>query len=119
MPGTTYLAGPMRKIPFFNFPAFYKAAGILMADGHFVLNPAEHDEKDLLLDPRKFPNGEFSDAGWSPERSRAFLRMALRWDFDAIWRSDTIALLPGWEKSEGAQAELAYAKLLGLDVLCL
>ncbi|MGB3485339.1 MAG: DUF4406 domain-containing protein [Mycobacterium sp.] len=38
-----YVAGPMRGIPEFNFPAFHAAAAKLRADGHHVFNPAERD----------------------------------------------------------------------------
>ena len=40
-----YLAGPMRGMPFFNFPAFKDAAAQLRAKGHYVFNPAERDEE--------------------------------------------------------------------------
>lgn len=117
MTGTTYLAGPMRKIASFNFPAFHDAAAKLRAQGHFVLNPAEHDEQDLGLNPLLFPNGEFSDAGWSNERIAHFMRQAFAWDMAAICRANTIALLPGWEKSEGVAVELGAARLLNLEII--
>lgn len=40
-----YVAGPMRGIPEFNFPAFNLAAKNLRADGHVVFNPAERDNE--------------------------------------------------------------------------
>jgi hypothetical protein len=38
-----YVAGPMRGIPEFNFPAFHDAAARLRNEGHVVFNPAERD----------------------------------------------------------------------------
>lgn len=38
-----YLAGPMRGIPEFNFPAFHAMACRLRAEGNVVFNPAEKD----------------------------------------------------------------------------
>lgn len=40
---TAYLAGPMRGIPEYNFPAFYAAAAALRAHGLNVWSPAEND----------------------------------------------------------------------------
>lgn len=38
-----YLAGPMRGVPHFNFPAFHAAAAELRARGYVVFSPAEAD----------------------------------------------------------------------------
>lgn len=107
----------MRGIAQFNFPAFDAAAAHLRTTGHFVLNPAEHDRHDLGLNPEDFPTGQFSDAGWSDERIAHFMRQAFAWDMAAICRANTIALLPGWEKSEGVAIELGAARLLNLEII--
>lgn len=114
-----YIAGKMRGVPQFGFPAFDAAEAMLRKQGHWVFNPAKHDRTALALNPEQFPNGEFSDAGWTAEQVTNFLRQAVSWDMSRICDSDAIALLPGWESSQGAMAELAVARLLGLGVIYL
>lgn len=97
-----YLAGPMRNFPRFNFDAFHEAAANLRRDGWRVTSPAEMDEQ-LGFDPDG-PLGDFD------------LQDAMRRDVQAICKVDSIILLPGWRKSEGAQIELTVAKALGLWV---
>lgn len=113
-----YLAGPMRGIPEFNFPAFYSAAKFLREHmGWEVFSPAEKDNEvhgeDFI---KQFKTGE--DASISNAESKGFsLRRAL--GDDTAWicaNADGVAMLPGWEKSRGAQAEVALAKALGLSL---
>ena len=112
-----YLAGPMRGIPNFNFPAFDYAAEKLRNAGFQVFSPAERD--------RRIHGTELEDNASGDEKEAAAkvgfsLRDAL--GADMAWISaeaDGIALLPGWEKSNGANAELALAKALGLTVIML
>lgn len=99
-----YVAGPMRGLPLFNFPAFDAAANRLRALGHDVVSPADLDR----------------EAGFDPATSvpdDAFLRQALARDLSAITTCDAIALLPGWHQSEGTKVEMSLAKLLRLAVL--
>lgn len=100
-----YLCGPMRGLPNFGFDRFDAAAARLRALGHEVFSPAELD--------RQAGFNETTD-----EPSPAFLREAMERDVIAICRfCDTIALLPGWEQSQGVKVELAVAKFLGLRVI--
>lgn len=101
-----YLSGPMRNLPYFNFPAFHRAAAKLRAEGLYVRNPAETD------------NGATLDPDGDESRSKGFCRRTalaneLRW---IALHADGIALLPGWRQSSGALAELALAEALGLEV---
>ena len=109
-----YLAGPMRGIPEFNFPAFFNAAAMLRAAGHSVFSPAERDHDTHGEAVWKGMSGDLGEAvqkGFS-------LREALRDDTHYIcMEAHAIALLPGWEKSKGATAERALAVALGLRVL--
>ena len=95
-----YLAGPMRGIPEFNFPAFHTAAAKLRADGHEVFNPAENDEKMAA-------RGE-----------EISIRNCLRIDLEWICReAEAVAFLPGWRNSLGATAEYATALAIGIPTI--
>jgi len=99
-----YLAGPMRGVHLFNFPAFFAAAMALREQGHDVLCPAERDMAQgfnpaLPIDDDENV-GVFS------------LAEAFEWDFNAIVKADAIVLLPDWRDSSGVQAELVLAHAL-------
>lgn len=111
-----YLAGPMRGIPEFNFPAFHKAAKVLRAMGHEVFNPAESDEE---VYGEGFASGNLTGNEEEAAAQKGFsLREALERDLTWITRhAEAIALLPGWEKSRGARAEYSTAEALGLSMI--
>lgn len=91
--GRLYLSGPMTGIEDFNFPAFNKQAAELRSVGFHVENPAEH--------------GVVEGAEWEDY---------LRHDIAKLATCEIIALMPGWEKSKGANLELDIAKRLGMKV---
>lgn len=95
-----YLAGPMRGIPLWNFPAFDAAAKELRAAGHYVISPAELD-REIGLDEHDYPN-------W-PEWFR--IEDAMKRDFAQIVSCDVVALLDGYENSIGVKHELEVAKV--------
>jgi hypothetical protein len=108
-----YIAGPMRGIEAFNFPAFDAAAEQLRALGYEVFNPADHDREqhgDAVNDSATGDLDDIADTGFT-------LRAALA--ADAAWiceHADAVALLPGWDSSKGASAEAALGRALGLLV---
>ena len=103
-----YLAGPMRGIEMFNFPAFMKAALEMREMGHEVINPAE---RDIAIG---FNPSEPID---SEHNSEVFdLGEAFAWDFQAILKSDAIVLLPNWRSSKGVQAELVLAMAMQKEI---
>jgi hypothetical protein len=103
-----YLAGPMRKQPSFNFPAFHSAAAALRQKGHEVFNPAEADENNGFDPTGMTGHEDLSHLGFD-------LRAALGADLAYICKhAEAIVVLPGWENSSGATAEVATAKALGL-----
>lgn len=99
-----YLAGPMSGIEDYNFPAFFKYAKVLEDQGHTVFNPAQND-----LDNWKDLEGVKKHANY-----RDCLGQDLNW---ICYHAEAIALIPGWEKSKGVQAELATARAIGLEVI--
>lgn len=106
-----YLAGPMRGIPNFNFPAFDYAAAKLRARGFTVFSPAERDREVYGAEIEHNPTGDEQKV----TNSACTINDCMAADCEWICRNaDAIALLPGWEKSSGANAELALSKALGL-----
>lgn len=111
-----YLAGPMRGIPEFNFPAFHAAAKTLRDAGHFVFSPAERDNERHGTDISK--GNATGDEQLAAKEHGFNLREALAADMKFICEeAEGIALLPGFENSKGARAEKATAEALGLDVI--
>lgn len=108
-----YLAGPMRGIAEFNFPAFMAAAAKLRTEGHDVFNPAEKDNEKHGTDISK--GNVNGDEHVAAAQHGFSLREALAADMAFICtHADAIALLPGWERSKGVAAELATARALSL-----
>jgi hypothetical protein len=106
-----YVAGPMRRRPEFNFPAFHAAAASLRAGGHEVFNPAEADENNGFDPTGMTGHEDLSHLGFD-------LRKALGADLAYICKhADAVVVLPGWEQSTGARAEVATAEALGLQVI--
>ncbi len=113
-----YLAGPMRGVPEFNFPAFFAAEEQLIAQGHEVFNPARRDNDRHGVDLSK--GNSTGDEAIAASQHGFSLREALR--DDTAWitmEADAIALLPGWQRSTGATAERALAIALHLEVMYL
>ena len=112
-----YLAGPMRGIPEFNFPAFFAAEEELLKTGYEVFNPARRDVEKYGIEVYQSPTGRLDEIN---PKINFSLREAMEADSIFICRhAEAIALLPGWEKSKGASAEKALADAIGLEVMYL
>ena len=99
-----YIAGPMRGIDEYNFPAFDYAARRLRQAGHEAINPAELDRVVHIHE-------------WTNPLPEGFMRGAMKRDLVAICdEAEGMVLLPGWEKSSGVVVEKALVDLLALPV---
>lgn len=97
-----YLSGPMTGLPDLNYPAFMKAATALREAGYEVYNPAEWEMMNAVDGvPAVF------------NLRRAFADYC---SYISL-RADAVVVLPGWENSPGASAEVALARAIGLPVL--
>jgi len=102
-----YLAGPMRGIAFYNFPMFDRVAAALRDVGYEVINPADEDRKEDNFDPTLEP--KFANPAYCVVQPGMDFSKIIRRCFEAVMRCDEIVLLPGWENSVGAIAELFIA----------
>lgn len=89
---TVYLAGPVTGMADQNKPLFLKMKQKLEAEGYRVLCSAELPE------------------GMEEEHYMDICTAMIR-------ASNTLWLLPGWQNSEGAQAEYFYARKRRLPIL--
>lgn len=110
--GFVYVCGPMRGYEKLNFPAFDRARDFLVDAGYAVISPADIDRasgvnenevsEDVAQGPREFVYRDFwaifGVLSLDPENAR-------------------LALLPGWERSTGAAAEIMLARWLGIRAI--
>lgn len=102
-----YIAGPMRGIDLFNFPAFFQCAAVLRGLGHIVTNPAEVDMA-MGINPH-FPIDH-------PDQIEFDIEEVLRKDIQLVMRQDGIVMLDGSLDSTGANIERAVAMMTGVPV---
>lgn len=103
IPPYLYLCGPMRGKPRHGFDAFAAARDGLRAKGHGVWCPAE----------RALHEGFDPDTGAGMRPLVDYMRR----DLDALCGAWGVVVLPGWQDSRGARAELAVAWALGMPVM--
>jgi hypothetical protein len=96
---SAYVAGPMRGIKDWNFPAFHEAAATLRAYGWTVFSPAERDE--AMQWDTEYPN------------ARPLWEYMID-DLPAVAKSSAVFFLPGWRNSEGARLEYTVARRLSI-----
>lgn len=111
---SAYLAGPMRGIQEYNFPAFRAAARWLRGMGWGIYSPAERDEDDAVALENHERHREIDQWGTALP-----LDYYMEFDLAAVCRTDAVILLPDWEKSQGARLEARVATELGHPVFSL
>ncbi len=106
----------MRGLPEYNYPAFMDAAQLLRNLGWKVYNPAEMDiEEDAedytvrTLDEQKLHDTAHAARKFA-RRDLGILTNVLKAE-----DGDAIIVLPGWNNSTGAQAEVPVAKWVMLQ----
>lgn len=115
----------MRSKPAFNYPAFMDGASRLRAAGWFVYNPAEMDIAEdgpkgiaapttLSIKEQQEHAARYDNARRYAKRDVAVLIEKLRAEI-----GDAIVVLPDWQESTGAKAEVAVALWVGLPMLTL
>jgi len=96
-----YILGPMRGIPFYNFPAFDKAAAKLREAGYEPVSPADID-RECGFDAMALPH----DFDWGSIPASLHLKDIISRDLLAIVNdADGYYCLPRWTESVGATAE--------------
>ena len=100
-----YICGPMRGIPQYNFPAFDAAAYCATEHGYLAVSPADIDRANGFDG-----NGDFE---WTPD----LIRSVIARDVAALLKCDAIALLPSWQNSTGARAEIMIALFCKMPIL--
>jgi hypothetical protein len=107
-----YIAGPMRSIPEFGFPAFDECERYLRLQDPTatVFSPANRDRSEGLDVSGLTGNENLDDLDFD-------LSAAFRDDFRFITEATHLVLLPDWSKSEGATTEKKVAELCGLEIL--
>lgn len=90
-----YISGPMTGVVEHNFPAFRKYAKIWEEKGYEVIDPSRNFEGRTGLKYEEY----------------------FREDVKQILEVDGLAMIPGWQKSKGANTEYQLARRLNLFVL--
>ena len=93
---TVYIAGPMTGLPEHNYPAFNAAADHYRAQGHTVHNPAENT-----------PTVRIDTMTWTD-----WVRLGIA----QLVQCDTIVMLDGWSRSNGACLEIHIARSLNMRI---
>lgn len=112
-PNVIYLAGPMSGKTHYNVAAFTEQATAWRNVGYEVITPFETNSTVW----RKHYGRDFDPYTDTCDYGDPILREMVAEDFAALCRADYVAVLPGWEQSKGARAEVEVARNLHIPVL--
>ena len=98
-----YIAGPMRGLPFNNYPKFDRVAEKLRKEGWDVVNPTEIGATVGTIE--QLNNND------------KLLQTVLYKEMSALVNCDALYLLTGWERSAGAKTELLNALAADLEII--
>lgn len=105
-PERLYIGGPMSGLPGLNYAAFHEAAAYYRSLGYIVISPAE-----------LHPNAPKEIESMSAEERKIAWGKCMRVDIAALMTCHKIAMLPQWERSEGATLERYNAMKLFMPVI--
>lgn len=106
-----YIAGPMRNIPDFNFPAFDEGKSWLLANlpdpsEWFIVSPADIDRERGIKD----------ESGVGESFSPTSFQECMRIDLPIVALASAVLLLKGWENSTGGNNEVFTANACGVPL---
>lgn len=106
-----FLSGPMRGYPALNHAAFHSYEEWLTSVGLTVISPAAHDHEVGI-----HPEDEDFDVNGDVFGNENIITL-MQWCLDQVLNKATfVVLIPGWEQSKGALAEVATARAIGVPV---
>lgn len=110
---SVYVSGGMTGLPEFNYPAFRSATASLRAAGYTGWCPTEHTGIDTtgMTGTERSGSDDPRLASFDLQTSFAEYARVITTEVDAV------AVIPGWEKSKGARAEVALAQAVGKPII--
>jgi hypothetical protein len=106
-----FISGPMRGIPYYNFPAFDAARAAFEAVGFEVVTPADLD-RAIGFDAIDLP----ADTDWRAEAGLD-VRAAMKRNIDALLDCDGVVFLAGSNDSIGCAIERAISARCGMQTI--
>lgn len=113
---SVYIAGKMRGLPNFNFPAFDEAERQLRHLGYNPYNPARVDRLTYGAGVSISATGNIKDIEYLGFDVRSSQTSGLTWIGN---HADAICVMPNWQQSKGARLEVHVAQELGLPIMCI